>query len=212
MSIATAHTKELNLALHSKIFEKARNLFFKQGVRNTTMDELVQELGISKKTLYKEFPNKADLVRFCVESKLKEDEEAIHDISRNTDNAIEELLLIAIHIHNELQLFHPTIVHDLMKFYPESWQLVECHRDAFAGNNIAKNLRKGIKQGYFRKEISIEITTLIQLQLSFLPLQPIQSEHKPTDIYLEVLKYNIYAIATPAGIELFQKLIKKIKL
>ena len=50
-----------------KIFEKARNLFYSVGVRNTTMDDLAKELGISKKTLYKEIDNKADLVKFCVE-------------------------------------------------------------------------------------------------------------------------------------------------
>ncbi|HNF49261.1 MAG TPA: hypothetical protein PLF48_07785, partial [Chitinophagales bacterium] len=157
-------------------------------------------------------PNKADLVHFCVAMDLKEDEREIHAISEKTDNAIEELLQIGLHIQEELKIFHPAIINDLMKFFPESWTLVENHRDVFAHKNIARNIKKGIKQGYFRKEISIEITTLIQLQLSFLPLQPIQSEHKPTDIHLEVLKYNIYAIATPAGIELFQKLIKKMKL
>lgn len=199
-------------SLQTKIFEKARSLFYKNGVRNTTMDDLARELGISKKTLYKEFPNKADLVHFCVAMDLKEDEREIHAISEKTDNAIEELLQIGLHIQEELKIFHPAIINDLMKFFPESWKLVENHRDIFAHKNIARNIKKGIKQGYFRKEISIEITTLIQLQLSFLPLQPIQSEHKPTDIHLEVLKYNIYAIATPAGIELFQKLIKKMKL
>lgn len=199
-------------SLHAKIYEKARVLFYKNGVRNTTMDDLARELGISKKTLYKVFPNKADLVHFCVAMDLKEDEREIHAISEKTDNAIEELLQIGLHIQEELKIFHPAIINDLMKFFPESWKLVENHRDIFAHKNIARNIKKGIKQGYFRKEISIEITTLIQLQLSFLPLQPIQSEHKPTDIHLEVLKYNIYAIATPAGIELFQKLIKKMKL
>ncbi len=195
-----------------KIFEKARNLFYSVGVRNTTMDDLAKELGISKKTLYKEIDNKADLVKFCVEYDLKCDEKAILDISEKTENAIEELLLIAAHIHAELQMFHPSIMQDLIKFYPESWAMIEQHRDSFAKKNISNNLKKGIKQGLYRKDINVDMVTMLQLHLSFLPLQSDVKTHKPSDVYLEVLKYNFYAIATPKGIELFEQLIKKIKL
>lgn len=207
----TSIAKQEN-CISSKIFEKARRLFYSVGVRNTTMDDLAKELGISKKTLYKEFENKADLVRFCVEYDLKCDEEAIRTISEKTENAIEELLLIAAHIHSELQQFHPSIMQDLMKFYPESWSLIESHRDIFAKNNIANNLKKGIRQGLYRKDINVEVVTMLQLHLSFFPLQFDGKLHQPSDIYLEILRYNLYAIATPKGIEQFEQLIKKIKL
>ncbi len=196
----------------AKIFEKAHKLFYTVGVRNTTMDDLARELGISKKTLYKEIDNKADLVKFCVEYDLKRDQNAILAIAENTENAIEELLLIAAHINAELQSFHPSMMRDLVKFYPESWLLIENHRDCFAKMNISDNLKKGIKQGLFRKDINVEMVTMLQLHLCFLPLQLDGKNYKPADVYIEILKYNFYAIATPKGIEVFQQLLKKIKL
>ncbi|MBK9330196.1 MAG: TetR/AcrR family transcriptional regulator [Sphingobacteriales bacterium] len=198
--------------ISAKIFEKARHLFYTIGVRNTTMDDLAKELGISKKTLYKQIENKADLVKFCVEYDLKCDENAILSISEQTENAIEELLLIAAHINTELQMFHPSMMRDLVKFYPESWSLVENHRDFFAKANISANLKKGIRQGLYRKDINVDMITMLQLHMSFLPLQLDGKNYKPTDMYMEILKYNFYAIATPKGIEEFQRLIKKIKL
>ena len=42
----------------SKIFEKARHLFNNVGVRNTTMDDLARELGISKKHYIKKLITK----------------------------------------------------------------------------------------------------------------------------------------------------------
>ena len=212
MEIAIENINKQENSISSKIFEKARHLFYTIGVRNTTMDDLAKELGISKKTLYKEIENKADLVKFCVQYDLKKDEDSIHQISANTENAIEELLLIASHIYSELQTFHPTMMHDLVKFYPESWTLVENHRDIFAKKNITDNLKKGIQQGLYRKDINTEMVTMLQLHLSFLPLQANSKNFKPADVYLEILKYNFYAIATPKGIELFQQFIKKIKL
>jgi AcrR family transcriptional regulator len=212
MEIVIENIKKQENNISSKIFEKARHLFYTIGVRNTTMDDLAKELGISKKTLNKEIENKADLVKFCVQYDLKKDEDSIYQISANTENAIEELLLIASHIYSELQTFHPTMMHDLVKFYPESWTLVENHRDIFAKKNITDNLKKGIQQGLYRKDINTEMVTMLQLHLSFLPLQVNIKNFKPADVYLEILKYNFYAIATPKGIELFQQLIKKIKL
>ena len=171
METIALNSKKTAECVPSKIFEKARQLFSRIGVRNTTMDDLAKELGISKKTLYKEIDNKADLVKFCVEYDLRCDEKAILAISENTENAIEELLLIAAHIHAELQMFHPSIIQDLMKFYPESWLMIEQHRDIFAKKNIANNLRKGIEQGLYRKDINVDMVTMLQLNLSFLPLQ-----------------------------------------
>ncbi|MFN8237802.1 MAG: TetR/AcrR family transcriptional regulator [Chitinophagales bacterium] len=208
---ATHSIKQEN-PISAKIYEKARHLFYTIGVRNTTMDDLAKELGISKKTLYKKIENKADLVKFCVEYDLKCDEDAILSISERTENAIEELLLIAAHINTELQMFHPSMMRDLVKFYPESWTLVENHRDCFAKSNISSNLKKGIKQGLYRKDINVDMVTMLQLHMSFLPLQLDGKNYKPTDMYMEILKYNFYAIATPKGIEEFQRLIKKIKL
>ena len=140
MQDATTNNITSDNCLSVKIFEKARKLFFSIGIRNTTMDELAKEIGISKKTLYKEFQNKADIVHFCVEHELKNEDIALQEIFLKTDNAIEELLFTAERIHAELKQFHPSITQDLMKFYPESWALIEHHRDITAKANIVDNL------------------------------------------------------------------------
>ncbi|MCB0507939.1 MAG: TetR/AcrR family transcriptional regulator [Chitinophagales bacterium] len=192
------------------IFEKARHLFFQLGVRNTTMDDLAKELGISKKTLYQQIKNKADLIKFCVKYELQKDVDLIETISENTENAIEELLIIAEHINEKLQHFNPVMMRELSKFYPESNELIEQHLENFAKNNIRNNLKKGIKQGLYRPDINIEMTIFIQQHLTFLPLNDKQEMGlNPSQIYQEIIRYNLYAIATPKGISLFEKLRNK---
>ena len=212
MEITTSDITKQNNCTASKIFEKARHLFNRVGVRNTTMDDLAKELGISKKTLYKEIENKADLVKFCVQYDLQQDENTIHQISANTENAIEELVLTAAHISKELQIYHPSILKDITKLYPDCWSLIENHKDTFVQKNISDNIKKGIKQGLYRKDVNAALATKIQLHLCFLPLENMDSNYNPKQVYQEILRYNLYAIATPKGIELFEQLIKKIKL
>jgi AcrR family transcriptional regulator len=203
--------EERNTLRSSKIFEKARALFNTVGIRNTTMDDLARELGISKKTLYKTIDNKADLVRFCVQYDLDETEKRIKSISASCENAIEELLRIAVIINEDLQQYHPSLLHDITKFYPESRELIERHKETFAQKNISDNLKKGIKQGLYRKDLNIELTTLFQLHLCLLPFEISNPQVKSMDVYKEVLRYNLFSIATPKGIEQFQQLIKKFK-
>ena len=45
-----------------RILNTARDLFFKYGLRNVTMDDISSEVGISKKTLYQTYENKKDIV------------------------------------------------------------------------------------------------------------------------------------------------------
>ena len=212
MEIILSNTKKQETCIASKVFEKARHLFNTIGIRNTTMDELAKELGISKKTLYKEVENKADLVKFCIEYDLSQDKQLINSISENTENAIEELVLIAAHINKELQIYHPSILKDLTKLYPECWTLIENHKDTFIQKNISDNIKKGIKQGLYRKDVDAELATIIQLHLCFLPLENINNNYSASQVYKEILKYNLYAIATPKGIELFEKLIKNVNI
>jgi AcrR family transcriptional regulator len=212
MEIILSNTTKQDTCISSKVFEKARHLFNTIGIRNTTMDDLAKELGISKKTLYKEVENKADLVKFCVQYDLSQDEQLINNISENTENAIEELVLVAAHISKELQIYHPAIIKDITKLYPECWSLIENHKDTFVKKNISDNIKKGIKQGLYRKDVDAEIATMIQLHLCFLPLENIYNNHNPMQVYQNILRYNLYAIATPKGIELFEQLIKKIKI
>ena len=40
----------------------------------------------------------------------------------------------------------------------------------------------------------------------------INNNYSASQVYKEILKYNLYAIATPKGIELFEKLIKNVNI
>ncbi|MCR9083649.1 MAG: TetR/AcrR family transcriptional regulator, partial [Cyclobacteriaceae bacterium] len=54
----------------AKIIDAAYKLFLEKGFRSTTMDDICQSLGISKKTLYRFFSSKTELLAAAFE-KLK---------------------------------------------------------------------------------------------------------------------------------------------
>src|SRR4051812_46436399 len=57
--------------LRSRIIDAARDLFLDHGYSKVSTNEIAQSLGISKKTLYKEFENKEEILRAVLIPKLK---------------------------------------------------------------------------------------------------------------------------------------------
>lgn len=195
-----------------QIFLKAEQLFMSIGIRNTTMDDLARELGISKKTLYKTIDNKADLVHKCVLFDIAKKQQEILELQQNTENAIEQMLKIGALILSSISRYKISIIHDLMKFYPESWQLVINHKRSFVKEIIEKNIKTGIKQGLYREDINSDIYSKFFIHGSDICLNPeFFSEHEYLfpNTFKEFLVYHLKAlVATPTDKKLLQKINK----
>ncbi|MEO5587328.1 MAG: helix-turn-helix domain-containing protein [Novosphingobium sp.] len=61
----------------SKVFDTARDLFYRRGIRAVGVDEIVFEAGVTKPSLYRAFKSKDDLVAACLQESAKEGREAI---------------------------------------------------------------------------------------------------------------------------------------
>ena len=55
-----------------RIVAGGRRHFFANGFRGVTMEDLAEELGMSKKTLYAHFPSKTSLLQAVMVSKFQE--------------------------------------------------------------------------------------------------------------------------------------------
>ncbi|HEX7874167.1 MAG TPA: TetR/AcrR family transcriptional regulator [Sphingobium sp.] len=61
----------------SKIFDTAKDLFYKRGVRAVGVDEIVCEAGVTKPSLYRAYKSKDDLVAACLKDSVDEGRVAI---------------------------------------------------------------------------------------------------------------------------------------
>lgn len=62
-----------------KVFEAARELFYRRGIRAVGVDEIVCEAGVTKPSLYRAFKSKDELVTACLQESAREGREAIAD-------------------------------------------------------------------------------------------------------------------------------------
>lgn len=199
----------------NQITAKAFELFMKFGIRSVSMDDLSNELGISKKTLYKHFSTKTDLVMAVVQYDLNVDRERCSKFFEPEKNAIDEMVELGKHYLTILQGINPSAIYDLAKYYPQAWNLMETeHRGGYYRELFAKNLRKGIQQGLFRADVDVAAVTRFYLHrassLTNNKLYP-STEFQMLDLFMESLSYHIHGIGTPKGIKRFEKVLKEIK-
>lgn len=209
------HLSEADREYLVKILDAARELFLTIGVRSATMDDLASHLGISKKTLYCHIDNKADLVSQIVGKELQATQATILQLTGNSKDAIEEMLMIGAMVIESLRRFNANTIYELKKFYPKSWLLVERHHKDFVLNIIKNNLLKGIQEGLYRPEINVDLMSRIYIGKTQSLLELTDSEGKPlplTEVYTEFFNYHIRGIASPKGVGKLAVYKNKIKL
>lgn len=179
------------------------------------MDDLSNELSISKKTLYKHFRTKADLVKATLEMEEETNRSKCEEVFNATNNAIDEILAIGNYIADHIRSVHPSMIYDLKKYYPQSWkQFMERHRSGIFYEVVYNNIKKGQKQGLFRKRLNVQTITMFYLtrmsalfDQSTFPLD----KFNLAELYFESLTYHIYGLASQEGRDYFETIRKSIK-
>jgi len=147
-----------------RIVLAARAHFFAHGFRSVTMDDLAAELGMSKKTLYSQFPSKTELLRAVLLAKFRSvesDLEAVITDSANDASAALHQLLACMQRHTaEIQ---PPFVRDIRREIPELFQLVEERRRDLIQRYFGRIFDQGRRAGIIRKDVSTELIVEILL-------------------------------------------------
>jgi len=202
------------MELKEKIFSKAEELFLKYGVRSVTMDDLASELGASKKTLYQFAKNKEELIYKTLENHFSSEKAFCCGITDANQNAIDELLSIGRHLIEQLQGMNPMLLFELKKYYPKAYRLMEDYRMGFIFQTVANNMKKGIKDGLYRKDVKPDIIAKIYVARTDILFDTTifpPKEYNWVDVYREVLIYHIRGIASEKGIDYLTENIKTIR-
>ncbi|OXM69699.1 TetR/AcrR family transcriptional regulator [Amycolatopsis vastitatis] len=75
-----------------RILDVARDLFSKQGVQRTSLQDIADRLGITKPALYYHFPSREDLVRSILQPLLDDGEEFLLAQEARGDTRVRELI------------------------------------------------------------------------------------------------------------------------
>jgi AcrR family transcriptional regulator len=186
-----------------RIVDAARAHFFSHGFRSVTMDDLAEELGISKKTLYAHFPGKIDLLEAVLADKFASVEAALKEVTRSHPHdfpaALRDLLAGT---HRELDEIKPPFVRDMRQKAPEAFKLVERRRAALIQRYFGKFFVEGQRAGMVRKDVPVKLIIEILLAVVQSIMNPPKMEElglMPKEGFAGILKIVLEGALTSKG-------------
>lgn len=198
--------------MKEKIIKKAGDLFLQYGFKSVTMDDIANEMAISKKTIYIHFKNKTKLVETITKDVFLKISEGIDCICSLEKDPIEEIYEIKRLIMKHLKDEKTSPQYQLQKYYPKIYSSLKTMQFDVMCDCVTENLNRGIKQGLYRPTINIPFVTriyfsgVISVKDKDLFPEELFSANELLNYYLE---YHLRGIVTEKGLTKLNQIIKK---
>jgi len=199
--------------IEKEILTRSVSLFNRYGLRPVTMDDIAKDMSISKKTLYKYFANKEELVRKGVdESFTSITNRLLGLIDFKNGNAIDMLFAMDAQICNSIEEHDPSIQFQLERYYPEVNASLEKRKRDVIYLLVGENIHRGKEEGIYRLELNTEIVSFLYYSRARLMLREEsfleQSKWCIQEIMREILIYHIRGVASAEGIKYLEYKLK----
>jgi AcrR family transcriptional regulator len=186
-----------------QIVGAARAHFFSHGFRGVTMDDLAEELGVSKKTLYAHFPSKIALLEAVLADKFAGVQAKLNDIAHayphDFSGALHELLA---NMQRELDDIKPPFVRDMRQKAPHVFKTVERRRADLIERFFGKLFVEAQRTGMVRKDLPAKLMIEILLAAVQAIVNPAKVEElglTPRTAFASVLRVVLDGVITNKG-------------
>lgn len=144
--------------MKERIIESVAKYVNLYGIKRFTVDDIAKDLGISKKTVYKYFKSKDELVSEFIRTSIEGNINSTIDAVELEDTIIGKLNA-ALLSHHKYQI-PLEILDGIQRFYPKDWERIEEQRKLKL-RLVRDIICKGIETGKLRKDINIDVLSLI---------------------------------------------------
>ncbi|MBN2174880.1 MAG: hypothetical protein JW731_12160 [Bacteroidales bacterium] len=197
-----------------ELLKKIRRQAKDKKLEDFTLSEIEEKTGILQNELSKYVKDEKELVEKLLELERQKFEDIFEVHNFEGVNAIDILLTVSKEVAKNFILVSPAITVHLKQKFPAIYQNHFDKRLKFIFEKIQINITKGINQGLYREDLSIEL--LGRLYLSRLidihnpELFPPEKFSFET-LFAVMFEDLVRSIAKPEGITYFEKKIKSVK-
>ena len=167
------------------------------------MDDLAEELGISKKTLYAHFPGKFDLLEAVLADKFAGVEATLKEVSQAHPHDFPATLRdLLAGTQRELDEIKPPFVRDMRQKAPDVFKLVERRRGALIQRYFGEFFVEGQRGGMVRKDVPAKLMIEILLAIIQSIMNPPKMEElgmMPKQGFTGILKIVLEGALTSKG-------------
>lgn len=191
---------ENDIEIKNRILDAAQKQFLIYGFTKVTMDEIAAKIGMSKKTIYKFYPGKVDVVNAIADKMLAEAEEGLRNIVQDTRvGFIEKLRNMMTFVGMHLSKLSQPLIEDIRQNAPQLWEKISDYRKKSIYKNFGSLIREGRQKGVFRSDVDEHLVILIYVYIVQNIINPETISQLPLtapQVYEHVIKVIFEGILT----------------
>lgn len=192
-----------------RIIEQATRMFVAQGIKSVRMDDIAQQTGVSKRTLYELFGDKEGLLFLSISNYFEQNRGHWSQLGGGTYNVLERMFVVLDDVleHSETT---SRMMENLRKFYPEVYE--KLLRECYAQNRleVRRMFEQGIAEGFFIGGIHIDLA----IAMFFYTASAITSRRDimlpegiaEREAFMQIVSTFFRGIATAKGLEIIDRL------
>jgi AcrR family transcriptional regulator len=201
------------MTFRETILGEVLHVFKQEGIEANSEADLIRRLDIRQSTFQELFANKADLVMQTAKFDMMEQEREHDRILAQAANPVEEIMLLLQDGISNIKKTNPKYFIELQHYYPEVWKVALDHLNTYSYHQISGIINNGIIQGWFRKDINLQLVTKIILEMLTMVLNPVvfpTDHYNISEVFRSVYLYYARGICTDAGSKLAEEYFAKI--
>lgn len=195
----------------AEFLEKALKLFYLNGAKTTTMDDIAREFSMSKKTLYQQYENKEELLDEVLNYEMQVILEELKNIDTKNSCPIEKMICREKKMKDLTDNNKSLFVRQLKKYYHSLYEKQTVRVSKEVAKLFRANVEKGRELGLYRTDFDIDeysqFLMLIMTSFNDSPMIDVE-ETSMKDFAQSAIVFYLNAITTEKGKEKLKKYIK----
>ena len=191
-----------------KILETSLMLFFKYGIKGVTMDDIAKEMGISKKTIYRFYKEKDEIVNQLSQTELKKNQLMLEEIRKQAKDPIHEIILLSQYLQKMFAEINPVFFHDLHKQFSKALNDFNKFKRECMLINLIQNIKEGVRLGLYRSDLDIDFVAqyrVVQMDM-FMTKEGVEFENiSVAKAHQLIMDIFMHGISTVKGHKLINK-------
>lgn len=187
-----------------QIMSTAFDLFAQYGIKSVSMDDIAQNICISKRTLYEFFKDKETLLMEAIGLHYNRLRIYLENLEKEPFTVLDVILLFYEEFMKHPRWFSRKFYDDL-KRYPKAFAQAEKNK-AMIGEKCMQLFQRGVKEGVFQPNVNFEIVAILaKEQAKMIRPSHIFSNHSVAEVFNTVLYTFLRGISTEKGLAILER-------
>lgn len=172
------------------IIHYASKMFVEQGIKAVRMDDIAQELSISKRTLYELFSDKEELIYQSIRYYLEESRERRLQHITNIDNPL-EVMVVNLRDMIDGAPLAGRVRRNMRRFYPSVYKRIEGDVQSKSMADLERWVVSCIECGYFEKSVKVKFAVEVLHHSVHGMLANTLDEERPSNELIAMMSYSL---------------------